>query len=804
MEHVHVEHVHGTFDSVLVVFSYVVAVVASYTVLDLAERVTKAEGKGRWLWLCFGAVAMGLGIWSMHFVGMLAFSLPIPVAYDLMLVLLSVVAAMAASFVALFVVGRDRLTVGRLIGGGLLLATGISTMHYTGMAAMLIDITYDPIIFSLSILIAIVASVAALWLAFYFRKGGEQGEVWKKIGSGLIMGAAIVGMHYTGMAAADFHTGTKAAISSSLVLDHKWLAYFISGGTLFTLGLSLFGIFISKRLSSKDSEIQDKTREIYLKNRELQSLNDHLEELVRERTAQLEKAHDEAIQANMVKSQFLANMSHELRTPLNAIIGYSEMLMEDAQDLGEPTFSEDLAKISKAGKHLLSLINDILDISKIEAGKMDLHFESCEVPGLVQDVLTTVKPLIAANGNRLETSLVEGEITTDVTKLRQILINLLSNASKFTKDGTIAFEVSRMARGRQEGYRFSVKDTGIGMTPEQLGRLFQPFSQADSSTTRKYGGTGLGLAISQRFCQMMGGDIRVESEMGAGSTFECWLPLDPAKGEAAEGRQVPARSEDSNHQVSILVIDDEPMSQQLIGRYLAKEGWTLAFAESGQEGLELSRKLRPKVICLDILMPSMDGWSVLSALKNDPELQDIPVIILSGTSDMQLGYALGASEFLTKPIKRDRLIAVIDKYVQTGGEHSVLVIEDDAAAGEMMARLLHKEGYAVTRAVNGLQALEKLAEEAPKLILLDLMMPEMDGFQFLAELRKREEWNGIPVVVVTAKTITQEDRLKLNGYVKGVIQKGTFSPTSLLEAIENYIGKNKEAGSDAYRSAGRG
>ncbi|MBB6693621.1 response regulator [Cohnella xylanilytica] len=804
MEHVHVEHVHGSFDSILVIFSYVVAVVASYTVLDLAERVTKAEGKGRWLWLCFGAVAMGLGIWSMHFVGMLAFSLPFPVAYDLMLVLLSVLAAMAASFVALYVVGRNRLTVGRLIGGGLLLATGISTMHYTGMAAMLIDIDYDPFIFFLSILIALVASVAALWLAFYFRKGGEQGEIWKKIGSGLIMGAAIVGMHYTGMAAAEFHPVVRAAISSSLVLDHKWLAYFISGGTLFTLGLSLFGIFISKRLSSKDSEIQDKTREIYLKNQELQSLNDHLEELVRERTAQLEKAHDEAIQANMVKSQFLANMSHELRTPLNAIIGYSEMLMEDAEDLGEPTFSEDLAKISKAGKHLLSLINDILDISKIEAGKMDLHFETCDVPGLVQDVLTTVKPLISANGNRLETSLAEGEITTDVTKLRQILINLLSNASKFTKEGTIAFEAARQARGRQDGYRFSVRDTGIGMTPEQLGRLFQPFTQADSSTTRKYGGTGLGLAISQRFCQMMGGDIRVESELGVGSTFECWLPIDPAKSEAAAGRQDAADAADSNHQVSILVIDDEPLSQQLIKRYLAKEGWTLAFAESGQEGLELSRKLRPKVICLDILMPSMDGWSVLSALKNDPELQDIPVIILSGTSDMQLGYALGASEFLTKPIKRDRLISIIDKYVPAGSEQSVLVIEDDAAASEMMARLLQKEGYAVTRAVNGLQALEKLAGEAPKLILLDLMMPEMDGFQFLAELRKREEWNDIPVVVVTAKTITQEDRLKLNGYVKGVIQKGTFSPATLLEAIQNSIGKIKEAGSDAHRSASGG
>ncbi|TNJ62485.1 response regulator [Paenibacillus hemerocallicola] len=782
------EHVHGSHDIVLVVFSYVVAVMASYTVLDLVGRISATSGRSRLLWLLFGACAMGMGIWSMHFVGMLAFSLPVEVAYHLPTVLLSVLVAIVASFVALYMVGRNRLTPSRLLVGGLLLACGISAMHYIGMAAMIIDISYNPIYFTLSIVIAIIASIAALWLSFYFRRDGDRGEAWKKLGSGLIMGAAIVGMHYTGMYAADFHLGDRFALMSGKVLDQKWLAYFISGGTLFTLGLSMLGIFISKRLSSKDSEILAKTNEIHLKNQELLQLNDHLEDLVRKRTAELEKAHDDAIEANMIKSQFLANMSHELRTPLNAIIGYSEMLMEEAEELGEAVFVEDLGKIGKAGKHLLALINDILDISKIEAGKVDVYYELTDLSGIVHDVMTTVKPLIESNGNYTEVHAEDGKITTDITKLRQILLNLLSNASKFTKNGKIGFDVYSETRDGIAGYCFRVVDTGIGMTTEQMDKLFQPFMQADASTTRKYGGTGLGLAISQRFCSMMGGGISVHSEEGCGSTFTCWLPIVPAgQHHNQDGLEEAGDSTGEMDQASILLIDDEPFNQQLMRRYLAKEGWALAFAENGQKGLSLAKKLRPKVICLDILMPNMDGWSVLSALKNDPELRDIPVVIWSVTNDKQLGYSLGASEFLTKPLSRDRLIEVMEKYIGSRTDHSVLVIEDDATTSELMTKMLHKEGYSVAQAQNGRIALECMSREAPNLILLDLMMPEMDGFQFVAELRKHEAWSAIPIVVVTAKSITSEDRLRLNGYVKSVIQKGSFDHKSLLSEVRRFI-----------------
>ncbi|MBD2847352.1 response regulator [Paenibacillus sp. IB182496] len=539
-----------------------------------------------------------------------------------------------------------------------------------------------------------------------------------------------------------------------------------------------------ERAARKQAEqiAEQKTREIYYINQELRQLNNHLEEMVELRTAELAKAHDEAIQASLIKSQFLANMSHELRTPLNAIIGYSEMLTEDAKTLNDPMFVDDLDKINRAGKQLLTLINDILDLSKIETGRMDVYMEPVDVSMLIQDVLVTVRPLIEQGGNTIELACEPGQLVTDVTKLRQVLINLLGNAAKFTKDGLVKLEARRETRDGTEGYAFRVEDSGIGMTPEQVERLFQPFVQADSSTTRSYGGTGLGLAISRSFCEMLGGGIGVESEHGAGSVFVCWLPQGLLP-EQEELRSRMSAGSAPRQPVSILLIDDEHTTLELLRRYLASAGWTTAFAESGAEGLRLARELRPEVICLDILMPSMDGWAVLSAIKNDPELKDIPVVILSMTSDRQLGYSLGAAEIVSKPVGREQLIGIMDKYIALHDNAPVLVVEDDATTSEMMARMLHKEGYAVTRAGNGLEALERIEYQQPQLILLDLMMPKMDGFQFLRELHRREGWRDIPVIVVTAKSVTPEERLRLHGYVHEVMQKGSFDRDRLLTEI---------------------
>ncbi|WP_052344358.1 response regulator [Bacillus ndiopicus] len=781
------EHIHGSHDTILVIFSYIVAVVASYTVLDLVGRISNLKGKSRLLWLLFGAGAMGMGIWSMHFVAMLAFSLPVPVAYNIVIVIVSVIAAIVGSFFALHIVCRNtRLSLSRLLSASALLATGIVAMHYIGMAAMQIGISYNNNYVLLSVVIAFLASFAALWLAFFFKSGEGNIKKYAKLGSGLVMGAAIAGMHYVGMYAAHFYIDERMASGTGVIFNQQFLGYFISGGTLFSLITSLFGIYLSNKISFKDSEIAEKTKEIYKMNEELKELNSNLELLVKERTAQLEQAHDEAIKANMVKSKFLANMSHELRTPLNAIIGYSEMLAEEAEEIGETLFVDDLSKIRNAGRHLLSLINDILDISKIEAGKMEVHYEKVAIQQLVQDVIATVRPLVDQNNNELITRIDDGEMTTDVTKLRQILINLISNASKFTKDGTVTLTVAEEARKAQTGFSFRIQDTGIGMTAEQLEKLFQPFTQADASTTRKYGGTGLGLAISQSFSEILGGEISVESELNVGSTFTCWLPISSVE-ELALANKGEVQKHEKKSKVNILHIDDDPLNHQLMKHYLAKEDWTLAYASNGQEGLEMARQLQPEVICLDILMPSMDGWSVLTALKNDEELQHIPVIIWSMVKDEPLGYSLGASEYLTKPINKESLVSTLERYVAEKQQLQVLVVEDDITTSELMTKLLNKEGYAVTQARNGQHAIDCVKNEKPQLILLDLMMPEMDGFQFINELRETAEWREIPVVVVTAKTLTGEEHSKLSSYVESIVQKGMFKHKMLLEKIEEIL-----------------
>ncbi|WP_127581278.1 hybrid sensor histidine kinase/response regulator [Paenibacillus koleovorans] len=539
---------------------------------------------------------------------------------------------------------------------------------------------------------------------------------------------------------------------------------------------------------------EQKTRELFYANEELKDVNNHLEELVKERTTELVRARDEAIEASKIKSQFLANMSHELRTPLNAIIGYSEMLQEEAADLGEPAFAEDLKKIHTSGKHLLSLINDILDLSKIEAGKMDIYLEVCEVDSFIQDVASTVRPLIAKNRNTLEIQGVSGFFRTDVTKLRQIILNLLSNASKFTQEGAVRLEIQQAMEGDRSGYLFRVTDSGIGMTPEQMDKLFLAFTQADLSTTRKYGGTGLGLAISQRFAQMLGGSIQVKSEPGTGSTFTVWLPN---INEASHGGQgddwspdEPVEGEGANpNQLTVLVIDDDVDMLKLLQRYLQKEQYSVLMARTGLEGLQLAREKKPDAIILDVLMPGMDGWSVLAQLKKEsqPEVADIPVILLSVSDNRNLGFALGASEYLVKPVERERLLSVLNQYVDQREAGSVLVIEDDVPTSEMMTKLLTREGYSVTRADNGLVALQRMAEANPQLILLDLMMPEMDGFQFVSELRQRPEWAAVPIVVITAKTITEEDRLRLNGRVENILQKGQSSTSALLREVNRLI-----------------
>ena len=525
---------------------------------------------------------------------------------------------------------------------------------------------------------------------------------------------------------------------------------------------------------------------------ELRPLADVIAQYVQRKRAEeeLKLATAAAEAANQAKSTFLANMSHELRTPLNAVILYSELLQEEAEDQGLNHFLPDLEKIRSAGRHLLGLINNILDLSKIEAGKMDLYLETFDLAEVVADVATTVRPLFEKRHNALAPAVAPdaGAMHADQTKVRQILFNLLSNASKFTENGTVTLAVGRRAEGGRGGVEFRVEDSGIGMTAEQIALLFQPFTQADASTTRKFGGTGLGLTIVKRFCELMGGRITVESVPGRGTTFTTWLPLEVAPPKADPPADPgPAAAGGPARGLSVLVVDDDPTARELLTRVLFKEGYRVLAAADGKAGLEQAAADRPDVIVLDVMMPRMDGWAVLSALKHDPRLADVPVVMHTMVDDRNLGYALGAAEYLTKPVDRDRLLGVLNKYRTRAAAGSILVVEDDGDTRQAVVRALGNGGWEVVEAGNGRVALERLAEVKPAAVILDLMMPEMDGFEFLDAMRTNPAWAAVPVVVLTAKDLTPEERDRLNGHVEKVIQKGAMSRADILQEVRRLV-----------------
>ncbi len=506
---------------------------------------------------------------------------------------------------------------------------------------------------------------------------------------------------------------------------------------------------------------------------------------------QLAAAKEQAEAANRAKSQFLANMSHELRTPLSAVIGYSEMLSEELQDLNQEQLLPDVGKIESNARHLLSLINDVLDLSKIEAGRMIVSAEVFEVRTLVDDVVSSTSPLVVRKENHLALDLGDdlGTMHTDQVKVRQCLLNLIGNASKFTEDGIITLAVHREHEGGgRDWLRFDVKDTGIGMSEEQLAHLFQRFSQADESTTREYGGTGLGLAITRAFCNMMGGEVSVVSTHGEGSTFTLRLPAELPTSDFAEA--IPADIEPCDERC-VLVVDDDPAQRDLLTRFLKRQGFNVRTAADGQAGLALARAVRPTAILLDVEMPRMDGWSMLHAVRSDPALAETPVVMVSALHEESLGYALGATDYVTKPVDWAHLRDVVSRFSETTPDGALaeaapglaLVVDDDADLRARLRTLLEGGGFQVVEAADGQAALAEVDRRVPGLVLLDLTMPVMDGFSFLKALRARPHGRDVPVVVLTARDVTAAERASLAEDADRVVVKGSVSLRKLAKDL---------------------
>ena len=522
-----------------------------------------------------------------------------------------------------------------------------------------------------------------------------------------------------------------------------------------------------------------------------------LEEKVTQRTSELQAANQELARANKLKSEFLANVSHELRTPLSAIIGFSQILLDGIDGPINEEQQQDILQVNRSGQALLTLINQILDLSKIEAGKMELSLERIELPALITSVMESISPLAQEKGLRIDTRFAPGlpAVEADPGRLKQILINLLSNAVKFTERGHI--EVIAQPSGRM--VRIAVKDTGIGISAEAQKVIFEEFVQGDGSSTRRHGGTGLGLSIVRKLVEMHGGAVTVVSEPGMGSTFTFTVPAwASAQGTMATAQRRPLRRPNQGlPSGAILVVDDDPSVRQLIARHLEQDGWKTVQASNATDALQLARESRPLLITLDIMMPDASGWWVLEKLKEDPRTAGIPVLVVTIVEDQRMVFDLGASDYLGKPYEKSTLIAKIHRLLPQLDGRRVLLVDDDPEARMILARVLKDENAEVVEASGGDEALSMIAQSPPDLVLLDLMMPGMSGFETVARLRAQPQGARIPVMIVSAKDLTPEDILTLNGHVQRFVAKGSIEPEGLTNAVRQLLGQSKSQGAAA-------
>ena len=515
------------------------------------------------------------------------------------------------------------------------------------------------------------------------------------------------------------------------------------------------------------------------------------EEQIRSLNDSLERRNREVERANQLKSEFLASMSHELRTPLNAIIGFSDLLREQiAAQLNEKQ-QRHLSHISRGARHLLTLINDILDLSKIESGRLDLRLEKLSLPDDIEEVFTALRPLAAAKSLQLDVQIDRGlEIRADRTRFKQILYNLLSNAIKFTPEGG---RITVEAQADEAVLRLAVSDTGIGIPPDEIETIFESFHQAAETTKGVREGTGLGLAITKRLVEMHRGQIWVESTPGEGSRFFLKLPLrsvTPRREPETPAGETPLRSD----KPLVLVVEDEEPARELLAHYLEPEGYDVAWVSSGADALTRARQLQPDAITLDIRLGDSSGWEILHRLKKDPETAHIPVVVISVLDEAQTGFALGASDYLVKPIEKETLLTVLREHISHSSSSAtkLLVVDDDTETRYLLAAMLEAEGYVTLLAASGRHALEILSQMSPAAILLDLVMPEMDGFEVLRRIKEDRLSRNIPVFILTAKDLTEEDLKRLSGTTRALFLKGDSWREALVAQLRQAVRENQK------------
>jgi signal transduction histidine kinase/CheY-like chemotaxis protein/HPt (histidine-containing phosphotransfer) domain-containing protein len=695
------------FNLGLVFLSYLVAVTASHVTLILAARVRDPQSTSWKLWVVSGGFAMGIGIWSMHFVATLALKLPIRVVYDLPLTALSWIFAIGACSAAFIVLRRLTGKHREFLLPGALIGIGIASMHYTGDLSMRLSpgIRYDPLLFVASVLIAIGAATAALWIAFHLAR---QRAVFTSFGAALVMGAAVVGMHFTAVAAANFDLNS-ICLAAGPILDEELMAYTIGGFTFVILTATMLLSAYDARLSSA----------IVSGAENLRQANEQLERRVRERTEELRQSRDAARAGSEAKSAFVATMSHEIRTPMNAMIGMLELLSYSKLSADQRDM---LSAARESSGALLGLIDDILDFSKIEVGKLEIHPEPCSVARLVEGVNATFKHVASGKGllltQRIDPALWPAHLV-DPSRLRQVLTNLVSNAIKFTTAGTVSVEVKVLeSAATRQKLCFSVHDSGIGMSPETQQRLFEPFQQGESETSRRYGGTGLGLAISRQLVELMGGAIQVTSTQNLGTRVEVTLAAEQAAESAVRkaeqnwsGRRAPVAVY-APAGTKLLIVDDHPVNLAMLKRQLKVLGLEADTATSGAEALAKWRREGHNLVITDLQMPEMDGYAFARAIRSEPEQADRPrPTVLAFTANthseaLERCIDAGMDDYLTKPAELPALRAKLAQWLRAPGGSAIdrARIEQLAGGADGIAEVLTQLETGIRADIAALQA----------------------------------------------------------------------------------------------------